>query len=147
VCYNKYVIKRDYKIKFWVVTYHKKGIDTMAIKKMTQKDYFNEILALPNLPDNLREFVEGRIEALNKKAGKSAGKPTATQIANEGIKSTIIENMVVGEKYTISNLIKSDPALADFTNQKVSALVRQLIAEGKVERTEVKGVAYFSLAE
>ena len=119
----------------------------MAIKKMTQKDYFNEILALPNLPDNLREFVEGRIEALNKKSSTASGKPTATQVANEGIKSTIVEGMVKGEKYTISNLIKSNTALADLTNQKVSALVRQLIKEGKVVRTEVKGVAYFSLAE
>ena len=119
----------------------------MANKKMTQRDYFNEILALPNLPDNLREFVEGRIEALNKKSSTASGKPTATQVANEGIKSAIVEGMVKGEKYTISNLIKSNTALADLTNQKVSALVRQLIAEGKVKRTEVKGVAYFSLAE
>jgi hypothetical protein len=118
----------------------------MAIKKMTQKDYFNEILALPNLPDNLREFVEGRIEALNKKSG-SAKKPTATQVANEGLKTAIVEGMVKGEKYSITNLIKSNSVLADLTNQKVSALVRQLIAEGKVVRSEEKGVAYFALAD
>ena len=118
----------------------------MAIKKMTQKDYFNEILALPNLPDNLREFVEGRIEALNKKSG-SAKKPTATQVANEGLKTAIVEGMVKGEKYTITELMKSVPELFEFSNQKVSALVRQLIKDNVVVRSEVKGVAYFALAD
>ena len=118
----------------------------MAIKKMTQKDYFNEILALPNLPDNLREFVEGRIEALNKKSG-SAKKPTATQVANEGLKSAILEGMVEGAKYSITDMIKSIPALEGLTNQKVSALVRQLVADKVVVRTEEKGKALFALAD
>jgi hypothetical protein len=128
------------------VTYHKKGIDTMANKKMTQRDYFNQILALPDLPADIAEFVKGRIEALDKKAGKSSDKPTATQIANKGIKSAIVEGMVEGKQYTITDLIKSNPALAELTNQKVSALVRQLIADNVVVRTEDKGKAYFSLA-
>ena len=118
----------------------------MANKKMTQRDFYNEILTQYDLTDAHREFIEGRLSALDKKSG-SAKKPTATQVANEGLKVAIVENMVRGEKYTISNLIKNIPALADLTNQKVSALVRQLIKEGVVERTEVKGVAYFSLAE
>ena len=118
----------------------------MANKKMTQRDFYNEILAQYDLTEAHREFIEGRLSALDKKSG-STKKPTATQVANEGLKVAIVENMVKGEKYTISNLIKNIPALADLTNQKVSALVRQLIKEGKVERTEVKGVAYFSLAE
>lgn len=118
----------------------------MANKKMTQKDYFNQILALPDLPAEIEEFVKGRIEALDKKAGKSAGKPTATQVANEGIKSAIVEGMTPNMTYTITDLIKSIPACAELTNQKVSALVRQLIADNVVVRTEDKGKAYFSLA-
>ena len=115
----------------------------MANKK-TIKDYLNEILTSYDLSDEHRAFIEGRIEAVNKKSG-SAKKPTATQVANEGIKQAIVEGMVEGTKYSISDMIKSISALEGLTNQKVSALVRQLIAEGKVERTVVKGVAYFSL--
>ena len=118
----------------------------MANKKMTQKDYFNQILALPNLPAEIEEFVKGRIEALDKKSGKANGKPTATQVANKGIKEAIVEGMTEGEKYTITDLIKTVPACADLTNQKVSALVRQLIADKVVVRTEWAGKAYFSLA-
>jgi hypothetical protein len=54
--------------------------------------------------------------------------------------------MVEGTLYTITDLIKTIPALADLTNQRVSALVRQLIADGKVERIEEKRKAYFRLA-
>ena len=118
----------------------------MANKKMTQRDYFNAILALDNLPTDIEEFVKGRIKALDNKSGKASGKPTATQIANKGIKDAIVEGMAENMTYTITDIIKSIPACADLTNQKVSALVRQLIAEGVVVRTENKGKAYFSLA-
>lgn len=118
----------------------------MAIKKKTIKDYFNEILNDYPLSDEHRQFVEKRIEATEKKSG-SAKKPTATQIANEGLKVAIVEGMVEGAKYSITDLIKSIPALESLTNQKVSALVRQLIAEKSVVRTEEKGKALFSLAD
>ena len=117
----------------------------MANKK-TIKDYLNEILNSYDLSDEHRAFIEGRIEAANKKSG-SAKKPTATQVANEGIKSAILEGMVKGEKYTITELMKSIPELFELSNQKVSALVRQLIKENVVVRSEVKGVAYFALAD
>ena len=118
----------------------------MANKKMTQRDFYNEILAQYDLTEAHREFIEGRLSALDKKSG-SAKKPTATQIANEGLKVAIVEGMVEGVKYSITDLIKSIPALENLTNQKVSALVRQLIAEKAVVRTEEKGKALFSLAD
>ena len=117
----------------------------MANKK-TIKDYLNEILNDYPLSDEHRQFVEKRIEAAEKKSG-SAKKPTATQVANEGLKVAIVEGMVEGAKYSITDLIKSIPALEGLTNQKVSALVRQLIAEKAVVRTEEKGKALFSLAD
>jgi predicted transcriptional regulator len=51
--------------------------------------------------------------------------------------------MESGKLYTITDIIKSVPECAELTNQRVSALVRQLIAEGKVERVEEKRKAYF----
>ena len=52
--------------------------------------------------------------------------------------------MEVGKKYTITDLMKEVVELADLSNQRVSALVRQLKEEGLVERTEEKRKAYFS---
>jgi DNA-binding transcriptional regulator GbsR (MarR family) len=78
-------------------------------------------------------------------AKKNSGekKPTATQTANVGIKNAILNGMEVGKKYTITDLMKSIPEIADLSNQRVSALVRQLIDTKEVVRTEEKRKAYF----
>ena len=55
--------------------------------------------------------------------------------------------MESGKAYTISELMKAIPELADLTNQRVSALVRQLKDEGKVSREEIKRKAYFTKVE
>lgn len=84
--------------------------------------------------------------ALLAKKNSAEKKPTAQQTANEGIKTAIVEGMERGTPYTITDIIKSVPACADLTNQRVSALMRQLVESGAVVRTEDKRKAYFSLA-
>ena len=115
-------------------------------KKMTKKDYF-EILkgAYPKDAHNYDEvigFIDHELELLAKK-NSAEKKPTATQVANTGIKREILKGMESGKKYTITDLMKSIPAIADLSNQRVSALVRQLIEDGSVVRTEEKRKAYF----
>lgn len=114
-------------------------------KKMTKADFFKQILANYNLTEDEQNFINHELELLAKK-NSAEKKPTAVQIANDGIKTDILDGMVEGTLYTITDLIKTIPALADLTNQRVSALVRQLIADGKVERIEEKRKAYFRLA-
>ena len=114
-------------------------------KKMTKADFFKQILANYNLTEDEQNFINHELELLAKK-NSAEKKPTAVQIANDGIKTDILDGMVEGTLYTITDLIKTNPALVDLTNQRVSALVRQLIADGKVERIEEKRKAYFRLA-
>ena len=113
-------------------------------KKMTKKDMFKAIMDNYNLTANEVEFLEHEIELLDKK--NSNRKPTKAQSENEGIKTSIIEGMVEGKAYTITEMIKSIPAISGFTNQKVSALVRQLKDDGLVIRTLEKDKAYFTKA-
>ena len=119
----------------------------MANQKLTKAQKYAMLKAIPSVAENsvLVEFIEHEMELLAKK-NSAEKKPTAQQTANEGIKSAIVEGMEKGKKYTITELIKSVPACADLTNQRVSNLVRQLVTEGKVVRTEEKRKAYFSLA-
>ena len=119
-------------------------------KKITKAMRFEEmanIFTEMNRPD-LADFCHKQIELLAKKNTTKDGekKLTATQKANEDTKINIVDAMVNGVSYTITDMIKGFPCLTDFSNQKVSALVRQLVAEGKVIRTEEKGVAYFTKA-
>ena len=87
------------------------------------------------------------IKASIDKKNSAERKPTATQTENVGLKSAIVEGMESGKAYTISDLMKAIPELADLTNQRVSALVRQLKDEGLVSREEIKRKAYFTKVE
>lgn len=119
-------------------------------KKMTKRDYFTILRAsYPETASNYDEviaFIDHELELLAKK-NSAEKKPTAVQVANEGIKSAILEGMEPNRLYTITELIKEIPECADMTNQRVSALVRQLKDDGKVERVEEKRKAYFRLAQ
>ena len=113
------------------------------VKKMTKADYFKQIMASYPLTEDEKAFVEHELELLAKK-NSAEKKPTAVQVANEGIKNAILEAMEVGKKYTITDLIKEVEACAELSNQRVSALVRQMVNDHVVERTEEKRKAYFS---
>ena len=118
----------------------------MATKK-TVVEMFEEIKALPGLTKEQIEFLEKRIEITKKKNASGSGenaKPTKTQLENEGIKNTIV-SVLTTTPTTITDLIKSSADLAGYTNQKVSALLTQLLKERRVVRTEVKGKAHYAL--
>jgi len=114
-------------------------------KKMTKKDYFAILKATyPKTADNYDEvikFIDHEVELLEKK-NSADKKPTAQQIANKTTQEAIYDGMESGKLYTITDLIKEIPECADLTNQRVSALVRQML-DTKIERIEDKRKAYF----
>ena len=116
-----------------------------SVKKMTKADKYNMLKAIPSVAENpiLVEFLDHELELLAKK-NSADKKPTAVQIANEGIKSVIYDVLAKnGDKMTISEMQKVNAELGELSNQRISALVRQLLADGKVERIEEKRKAYF----
>ena len=109
----------------------------------TSEDF--ETVYLEVSPAEMAEFAKHELELLDRK-NTADKKPTATQVANEGIKADIKAFLDAhkGEKYTVSALMKAVPAIADASNQKVSALIRQMVADGQAKRIEDKRKAYFS---
>ena len=118
-------------------------------KKITKRDNFNALLAIPAVAENaqLVSFIEHEIELLDKK-NSADKKPTAQQVANKGVMETIMQVLSEnGGLMTVTDVQKSNAALAELSNQRISALLRQLKDEGKVERVEDKRKAYFKIAE
>lgn len=131
------------------------------MKKLKVVDKFVAVKALLNgekadmsVADALA-FLDERIAITEKKNASGSGerKPTATQIANEGVKAQIVEVLrSANAPMTIGDIMK---AVGIESNQKVSALVTQMLTvrkgevnpNGKIVRTEVKGKAHFALAE
>lgn len=127
------------------------GTMTNTEKKMTKATAWAIVKEIVENSDHPKsaELVEKIDNELNLLAKKNSAekKPTAQQVANDGIKTAIVEGMEPNRLYTVTEIIKSIPACAELTNQRVSALLRGLVETGAVVRTEDKRKAYFSLAK
>ena len=117
------------------------------MKKMTKRDYFNALLALEAVKADsaLVDFINHELELLAKK-NASEKKLTPTQKENLTIQEAILNYMEDDVLYTITDLLKSVPECAGMSNQRVSAIVRIMREEKKVERIEEKRKAYFRKA-
>jgi hypothetical protein len=124
-------------------------MSTSTVKKLTKRDRFEALLKLSEVQADpaMVEFINHEIELLAK---KNAGdkKPTANQIANDGYKDIILAEMTANpdKLYTVTDLIKNVDDLGDLTNQRVSALLRQMIDANKVEKIVDKRKSYFRMA-
>lgn len=118
-----------------------------ATKKMTHKDYFTALLDMPEVQNypGMAEFIEGRIAAIEKKAS-APKKETEQDKVKDGIKSAVLTHLRenADKRFTITTLMKEVPGLpADISNQKLTALVRQLLLAELVVKEVDKRVSYF----
>lgn len=115
--------------------------------KITKREYFAMVAdvvegANPANKDELLAFINHEVELLDKKSAKSG--QTKTQKENVGIMEVIAEVLAdMGKPVTITELMK-DARLSAYSNQKLSALVRQM---PNVVKTTDKKKSFFSLAE
>lgn len=117
--------------------------------KMTKKEWFEELKNVVSASDykekdEALKFLNHEIELLNKKSEK--GTLTKTQKENvEVIKKIKAVLETFENPVTITEMQKTDE-LSEYSNQKLSALLKKLVNAGEVTRTEEKKKAYFSLA-
>ena len=90
-------------------------------------------------------YLENELALLNKKAQNK--KATKTQEQNVGIKATILKVLATIGSGTVTDIQNGNEELSALSNQKVSALVRQLVESGEVVKTTDKKKSIFSLAE
>ena len=121
----------------------------MAEVKITQKTMFNAVIDFLNGEDTdfsteeMVEFLEGRIAVLDK---KSANRKTKVNEEDEALKSLTLEALaLLDTPSTVTDIMKKVDFPVGTSNQKVSAILRKLIAEGKVEKEKDKKSTLFSL--
>ena len=114
------------------------------MEKTTNVKALAYVLENCELTTEVKEKLE-KMKIQFEKKNSAEKKPTATQIANEGIKNIILETL--SEKsMTITEMQKANSELAELSNQKISALLKQMTENGSVKREEIKRKAYFSKA-
>lgn len=110
---------------------------------MTKKEMFTEIKNA--VADNAEfvAFLDHEIELLSKKRTSVNSKAKAESEARA--KAVLDALATMDNAVTVTELINlADGEVATYTNQRVSALLRKLKDEGKVEKEIIKGKAYFT---
>ncbi len=133
-CYNNNVNKNKIKEKRYLI----------MTNKITKRDYFNRLLTIVAGDAELEQFIAHEIELLDKKS--SGRKPTKNQEENGEIKKEILSVLSDGGNMTVTEIQKQSEQLGELSNQKVSALLRQLVDAGEVVKETDKKKSYFSLA-
>lgn len=115
------------------------------VKRVTKREYFGEVVKMAESlgRTDIVEFAQHEIELLDKKASSKV--TTKTQKENEGIKEVIKNflNSTPNEMFTITQLQEKIADLADYSNQKVSALVNQLYKANEIDKVVDKKKSYF----
>ena len=118
----------------------------MADVKMTRVEMFNAIKAIPQVADNqeMVDFIDKQIAQLAKRKSVES----KTQKENKALMEIVVDAMeVLNKPATATQIMKSDATLSELSLPKVSALLKKLIEDGRVERTIEKKIALFSLVE
>lgn len=112
---------------------------------MTKKEMFAMIATVNADNADIVAFCNHEIELLSNRKSGSKGL-TKTQKANEGVKELIYNALAaVGEKMTVTEILACE-GLGEYTNQKISALLRQMVEAGKVTKVIEGKKAYFEVA-
>ena len=114
------------------------------MEKITNVKAIDYVIANCEVPTEVKEKLEKMREQFVKK-NSAERKPTANQVENQGYKADILAYLSTVESATITDLMKGVPSLAELSNQRVSAIVRQMVENGDLQREEIKRKAYFSL--
>lgn len=122
----------------------------MAEKKITKRERFMELVALVEKSDvanktDMVAFLEHEIELLERKSSKST--ESKAQKEHLEIMDKIYKALKeVGKPVTITELMKASVEMAEYSNQKLSALLKKMTeAENPVVvKTIEKKKSYFS---
>ena len=116
----------------------------MANKK-TKREFFGEIREIVKENTELVEFIDHELELLDKKTSAKSTKVNTEQVElMEKIVNALNE---IGRSVTISELQKENAEMAEYSNQKLSAMLKKLVDNKQVTKMVDKKKSYFMDAE
>lgn len=106
----------------------------------TKREYFAELKNIVADNADLVAFIDHEVELLDKK-NAAPKKATQKQLENESYKDVILANLT--KPMTCGEIQKDILGEYDLKNQRVSAILKQLVDDNSIVRTVVKRTAYF----
>lgn len=123
-------------------------------KRLTKKDYFEMIKGVCADRTDIIDFCNHEIELLSRKNSKSGA--TKTQKENEIVANMLVEELAkIGKPITITDLMNTSETVKNYTlengnnltNQKISAIFKQLVESQRIVKVVDKKKSYFSIGE
>lgn len=124
------------------------------VKKVTKRDYFEMIKGICGDREDIVNFCNHEIELLSRKNSKSGA--TKTQKENLIIAEMLVEELAkVNKPTTITDLMNASDTIQNYTlengnkltNQKISAIFKQLVENKTIVKVVDKKKSYFSIAD
>lgn len=116
----------------------------MANKK-TKREFFGEIREIVKENTELVAFIDHELELLDKKTSAKSTKVNTEQVE---LMDKIIDALnEIGRSVTISELQKENAEMAEYSNQKLSAMLKKLVDNKQVTKMIDKKKSYFMVAE
>ena len=116
----------------------------MANKK-TKREFFGEIREIVKENTELVEFIDHELELLDKKTCAKSTKVNTEQV--ELMNKIVNALNEIGRSVTISELQKENAEMAEYSNQKLSAMLKKLVDNKQVTKMIDKKKSYFMVAE
>ena len=116
----------------------------MANKK-TKREFFGEIREIVKENTELVEFIDHELELLDKKTSAKSTKVNTEQVELMGKIVNALNK--IGRSVTISELQKENAEMAEYSNQKLSAMLKKLVDNKQVKKMIDKKKSYFMVAE
>ena len=109
---------------------------------MTKREMFMEIRNKVADNADMVAFIDHEIELLDKK--KSSNTKTKNQVENDNLKEVIKSVLVeVAKPLSITEIQTYNETLSTLSNQKMSALLKQLVDNQEIGKKVEKKKAYF----
>lgn len=125
----------------------------MANVKMTNKEMFVKVLSVIAVADiaederaMLTDFINSRIEQIDKKASTVSKAEKAKAELNATIANEIIAGLTAMDKpVKVSELIKGYEPLSGYSTQKLTPILSTLVTDGKITKSVVKRETFYAL--
>ena len=122
--------------------------------KKTNKEMFMALLNVvanaeikQNDKDELSEFINSRIQQIEKKASTPSKADLAKAELDNGIPKLVIETLTnIDKPVRCSEIIKANSELSAYSTQKLTPILTKLVTDGKVTRTTVKRDTLYNIA-
>ena len=119
----------------------------MADKKITKREVIGMMMNEEFVKANevYMAYLSNELDILDRR--KISKAESTKKSENEGIKNTLLEVLVASEKgLTVTDIQKSNAELGALSNQKISALLKQMVDDNIVAKKTDKKKSYFSVA-